>query len=255
MRPGELKMNANAVRRQAPSGRSNLAEAPAFALAAVGTQNASREPSDTAVEHAASKVSGKSWWQTLPGTLVAVGGLLVGVTALVLALNHIGVFTGAPPPVSSAGSHTPQITEQTAPGAHPSQVANEPVPPGPPPQAANQGVPAGSLPQTAEHVLPSAFPPQGVPVPAPSFDCKTDRKPVEQAICNDAELSSKDRTLNDIFHQMLAGLSGQARTDLIQAETNWVTKNRNQCHDPGMAACIAQSYDARIRELQTMTHG
>ena len=219
----------------------NLAEAPAFALAAVGTQNASREPSDAVVEHAASKVSRKSWWQTLPGMLIAVGGLLVGATALVLALNHIGVFTGAPPPASNAGPQLPQVTEHLPPQA-------------PQPQVANQGVPAGPLPQTADHVLPSAFPPQGVPVAAPSFDCKTDRKPVEQAICNDAELSSKDRALNDIFHQMLAGLSGQARTDLIQAETNWVTKNRNQCRDPGMAACIAQSYDARIRELQAMTH-
>jgi uncharacterized protein len=67
--------------------------------------------------------------------------------------------------------------------------------------------------------------------------------------CGDAELSSKDWVLQDRHSQVLGGLSGQARTDLIQAENGWVGQ-RNQCRDPGMTACIAQSYDARIRELK-----
>jgi uncharacterized protein YecT (DUF1311 family) len=77
------------------------------------------------------------------------------------------------------------------------------------------------------------------------LNCKTDTKPVEQAICGDAELSNKDRTLQDLYDQILGGMTGQARTDLIKAEIDWMSK-RNQCHDP---ACIAQSYDARLREL------
>jgi uncharacterized protein len=66
-----------------------------------------------------------------------------------------------------------------------------------------------------------------VPVQGPSFDCKTSRKPVEQASCGDAELSSKDRALQDLYSQVLGGLSGQARTDLIQAENVWVTQRNN----------------------------
>jgi TIR domain len=106
----------------------------------------------------------------------------------------------------------------------------------------------GPTPQIADRGAPQSPAPQIVPVQRPSFDCETDRKPVEQAICGDAELSSKDRVLHDLYIQILGGLSGQARTDLIQAESDWLNK-RNQCHDPGMAACITQSYDSRIREL------
>lgn len=218
-----------------------VAEAPAFALAAVSKQNAGQEPSAAVVGHAMPKVSGTSWWQTLPGMLIAFGGLLVGITGLILALNQIGFFTGGHPSIPNAGPQLPQVTEHLSPQ-------------GPPPQVGNQGVPQGPLPQVADHGLPQAPSPQAVPVPGPSFDCKTDKKPVEQAICSDTDLSSKDRALNDLFHQVLARLSGQARTDLIQAENNWVTKRRNQCRDPDMAACIAQSYDARIRELQTVAH-
>jgi uncharacterized protein len=83
----------------------------------------------------------------------------------------------------------------------------------------------------------------------PSFDCETDKSPVEQAICSDAGLSAKDLALDDLFHQVRDRLSGQARTDLVEAQRIWVSK-RNQCHDPGMAACLTQSYDARIHELE-----
>jgi uncharacterized protein len=69
----------------------------------------------------------------------------------------------------------------------------------------------------------------------------------------DAALSSKDRVLQDLYFQVLGNLSGQARNDLIQAENVWVTQ-RNQCRDPGMTACITQSYDARIREVKGAAH-
>jgi uncharacterized protein len=69
----------------------------------------------------------------------------------------------------------------------------------------------------------------------------------------DAALSSKDRVLQDLYFQVLGNLSGQARNDLIQAENVWVTQ-RNQCRDPGMTACITQSYDAHIREVKGAAH-
>jgi uncharacterized protein len=76
---------------------------------------------------------------------------------------------------------------------------------------------------------------------------------VEQAICADAELSAKDLNLNALFLQSRDRLSGEPRDNLIEAQRNWVSK-RNQCHDPGMVTCLAQSYDARIRELEAAGH-
>jgi uncharacterized protein len=72
---------------------------------------------------------------------------------------------------------------------------------------------------------------------------------VEQAICADAELSAKDLALDDLFLQVRDRLSGELRANLIEAQRSWVSK-RNQCRDPGMAACLAQSYDSSIRELE-----
>jgi len=90
---------------------------------------------------------------------------------------------------------------------------------------------------------------QGGPKQGPSFDCKTNRNLVEQAICGDAELSAKDLALDDLFLQVRDRLSGEPRANLVEVQRIWVSK-RNQCRDPGMAACLGQSYDARIRELE-----
>ena len=212
--------------------RSRVAEAPTFAVAAASKQNTNREPSFSVGGDITSEVSRASWWQTLPGMLIALGVLLASITGLILALNQVGFFTSNP----NANRPAPQVADHGSPQA-------------PAPPVADHGSPQASAPQVTDHGSPQAPAPQVVPVQGPSFDCKTNRRPVEQAICGDAELSSKDRVLQDLYFRVLGDLSGQARTDLIQAENGWVTQ-RNQCRDPGMTACIAQSYDARIRELK-----
>jgi len=225
---------AEASRVAEETQRSKVAEAPIFAVAAASKQNTDQKLS-----------SGASWWQTLPGRLIAVGALLASITGLILALNQVGFFTSSP----NTNRPLPQVADRGSPQAPTPQVADHGSPQAPAPQVADHGSPQAPAPQVADHGLPQAPAPQAAPVQAPSFDCKTNRRPVEQAICGDAELSSKDRALNNLYSQVLGGLSGQARTDLIQAENIWMTQ-RNQCRDPGMVACIAQSYDAHIRELQ-----
>jgi hypothetical protein len=232
----ERQRRAAEASRAEQKQRGKVVEAPIFAAASVSNQNTNQEPSLSAGGNVMSEISRTSWWQTLPGVLIAVVALLASITGLILALNLIGIFNSSP----NANHPAPQVADHGSPQA-------------PAPQVADHGSPQAPAPQVADHGSPQTPAPQVVPVQGPSFDCKTNRRPVEQAICGDAELSSKDRVLQDLYSQVLGGLSGQARTDLIQAENLWVTQ-RNQCHDPGMAACIAQTYDARIRELKAAAH-
>ena len=57
-----------------------------------------------------------------------------------------------------------------------------------------------------------------------------------------------------LFLQVRDRLSGEPRTSLVEAQRISVSK-RSQCRDPGMAACLRQSYDARIRELEAEAAG
>ncbi len=45
----------------------------------------------------------QSWWQTLPGILTALAGIMTASTGLILALNQVGVFSRA----STSASPTP----------------------------------------------------------------------------------------------------------------------------------------------------
>jgi uncharacterized protein YecT (DUF1311 family) len=238
-----LRRAAEASRVAEEKQRSKVA--PAFAVASASEQNTNRGSS----LQVGGEVSRAGWWQTPPGVLIAVGALLASITGLILALNQIGFFTTSP----NTDRPLPQVADHGSAQAPAPQVADRGSPQVQAPQAADHGSPQAPAPQVADHGSPPTPAPQVVPIKGPSFDCKTNRRPIEQAICGDAELSSKDRALNDLYFQVLGGLSGQTRTDLIQAENIWVTQ-RNQCRDPGMTACIAQSYDARIRELQAAAH-
>jgi hypothetical protein len=239
---------AEASRVAEEKQRGRVAEAPTFAVAAASMQNTKQASSLSVRGDVMSEVSRATRWQTLPGALIALGVLLASITGLILALNQIGFFTSSP----NANPPAPQVADHGSPQAPAPRVADHGAPQAPAPLVAD-GAPQAPAPQVTDHGSPQAPAPQVVPVQGPSFDCKTNRRPVEQAICGDAELSSKDRALQDLYSQVLGGLSGQARTDLIQAENGWVTQ-RNQCRDPGMTACLAQSYDARIRELKAAAH-
>ncbi len=81
----------------------------------------------------------------------------------------------------------------------------------------------------------------------PSFDCATNRSPVEQAICADAALAAQDRRLADDYVRLHSQFSGPARNDLQRSQRRWLA-TRDQCRTP---ACIAQAYRLRIRELET----
>lgn len=57
----------------------------------------------------------QSWWQTLPGILTAVAGIMTASTGLILALNQVGVFSRA----STSASPTPIAVLSVNPSAKP----------------------------------------------------------------------------------------------------------------------------------------
>ena len=68
-------------------------------------------------------------------------------------------------------------------------------------------------------------------------------------ICADPALAAKDRAMADLYGRITRGLPAEARAAMVQSQRNWF-RLRGQCRDPGMAGCIAQAYDSRIRELE-----
>jgi uncharacterized protein YecT (DUF1311 family) len=75
---------------------------------------------------------------------------------------------------------------------------------------------------------------------AASFNCEGSTNEIEQTICNNAELSTLDSILGDLWDD------GATRTDeLVQAQRAWLAQ-RNSCGSN--ADCLKQSYLERLSE-------
>ncbi len=51
------------------------------------------------------------WWQTIPGSLTAVGGVITAITALMVALNQAGFFTEKSPAASKTEATKTEATK------------------------------------------------------------------------------------------------------------------------------------------------
>lgn len=129
------------------------------------------------------------------------------------------------------------------------------VPPRPEPGAPRLP-PQQAAPVTPTPVTPSPLPQQQAAAPAtPSFDCRTDTKPVEQAICADASLSARDRILSETYYRLADALPQGDRIALRDQQRDWI-RRRNACTASGnMPQCIAQTYDQRIAQLRAQSGG
>ncbi len=103
--------------------------------------------------------------------------------------------------------------------------------------------------------VPAKAPPPSQPPVAvtfqPSFDCKVDRGVVEQIICADAGLASRDRILSDLYYKLVDTLPSDARAPLRAEQRAWLGR-RAACGRVGVerrSGCIMELYDARIAEL------
>lgn len=86
----------------------------------------------------------------------------------------------------------------------------------------------------------------------PSFDCKQNQNAIEQLICGDAGLASRDRILASLFYKTIDGLSDDGRKSLRGAQRDWLAR-RNACAKlprEQTAGCVTQLYESRIAELR-----
>jgi uncharacterized protein YecT (DUF1311 family) len=79
----------------------------------------------------------------------------------------------------------------------------------------------------------------------PSFNCTQAHTLIEQAICDDAHLSSLDAALAANYKQARAENTGAKRQQLLGDQRAWL-KQRNICKT---AECLSDSYTHRIDEL------
>jgi uncharacterized protein YecT (DUF1311 family) len=83
----------------------------------------------------------------------------------------------------------------------------------------------------------------------PSFNCSTDKRDFEQAICSDESLSALDRELSDLFYHVFLKLDGQQQTALRSEQDKWKAQ-RVQC-GPN-TACLRGLYERRITDLSRL---
>jgi uncharacterized protein len=136
-------------------------------------------------------------------------------------------------------------------------VALAPVQPQVRPQVQPQTQPLFAVQPRPEPVVPR-IPPSVAPqaeLITPSFDCRLDTKPVEQAICADTSLSARDRILSETYYRLADTLPQGDRIGLRDQQRDWI-RRRNACTASGnMPHCIAQAYDQRIAQLRAMSGG
>ena len=141
-----------------------------------------------------------------------------------------GVLTGAATFVAAVGSLIVVLNQIGVVGN------NHTVVPAPPPPSTDHPTPDGTDHSPAH------------PGPGKGINCKTTKLPIEQAICDNADLSKKDLTLYDLFVAAKDRLSGQAQRDLTDQELTWI-RERDKCGGPEMVQCLDKSYDERISQL------
>jgi len=77
------------------------------------------------------------WWQTIPGSLTAVGGVITAITALMVALNQAGFFTEKSPAASKTEATKTEATktETTKTETPETQATKTALLPAPPPRS------------------------------------------------------------------------------------------------------------------------
>lgn len=106
-------------------------------------------------------------------------------------------------------------------------------------------------PSTALALVP--MPPATVPMPAPgeapSFDCATSTRDVEQVICASAALSRLDRELAESYAALRNALDRNAADQLRSSQVSWLAR-REACATN--ASCIEALYQARMLDLRSL---
>jgi uncharacterized protein YecT (DUF1311 family) len=100
-------------------------------------------------------------------------------------------------------------------------------------------------PAPAKAVAAAAPPPVQGAKARPSFNCRHAKTNGEKAICNSAPLASLDRQMASQYYRAIASTDARRRQQLA-ATRNEFLRRRDRC---STEACIAASYDQRMREI------
>jgi hypothetical protein len=85
----------------------------------------------------------------------------------------------------------------------------------------------------------------------PSFNCRYARTRGEMAICKDSGLAALDRQMATQYYRAIASGNATQRRDL-KASRDAFLRRRDRCRE---AACIANSYQQRMREISEIRSG
>lgn len=90
----------------------------------------------------------------------------------------------------------------------------------------------------------------------PAFDCSKAEHDIEQLICQDEELGTKDRKMAEVFEQSIEAMEKvdvggpEAIKELKATQRGWI-KGRNECWKAeDRRACTIENYDRRTAYLQ-----
>lgn len=90
----------------------------------------------------------------------------------------------------------------------------------------------------------------------PTFDCSKTSHEIEELICKDEELSSKDRKLAEVYKQAIAAMEkvdaggAEAISELKTMQRGWIS-GRNDCWKAeDKRQCTSDNYDKRTAFLQ-----
>jgi uncharacterized protein YecT (DUF1311 family) len=87
--------------------------------------------------------------------------------------------------------------------------------------------------------------------PAFALDCSKAKTPVEKAICADPAAAAADRSMEEAYGRLAAGLSPDGRKVLLASQRAWLKLRGNTCQDDNgiTAACLAKRTEQRSRYL------
>jgi len=83
----------------------------------------------------------------------------------------------------------------------------------------------------------------------PSFDCATNSKPSERAVCQDGDLSRLDVEMAQLYRKSLKTSPEPVQNFFRLSQQLWLER-RNQCGDD--TTCLKELYAERIAELKTL---
>lgn len=83
----------------------------------------------------------------------------------------------------------------------------------------------------------------------PSFDCRTNHSPTEQAICGDPELGDLDSEMAQLYVQLANDSRGRFHERLQAEQRDWL-KDRDDCG--AHVGCLRAVYRDRVQVLRDL---